>query len=89
MKPTAEELERALIEAENMREQGDDPDYLSKSLLYLHNRVEKLDQAFNAANQYMRFGQEEHEHAELLKALEVVRKQEESEQEREKQAFGL
>ena len=89
MKPTADELEKALTEAENMREQGNDPDHLSKSLLYLHKRLEKLEKVFDAANQYMRFGQEEHEHAELLKALDVVRRQEESEQNQEKQDFGL
>jgi len=89
MKPSANELAKALAMAEVMRESDDDPECLSKAFLYLYQRVEKLERVFNAANQYMRFGQEEHEHTVLLQALEAARDLESFEKMEDKEDFGL
>ncbi|NOY66958.1 MAG: hypothetical protein GXP13_06070 [Gammaproteobacteria bacterium] len=89
MKPDTNELNKALAAAEAMRESGEDPDFISKSLLYLYQRVNKLEKVFNASSQYMHFGQEEHEHAVLLKALESARELEGFEKMEEKENLGI
>jgi len=89
MKPSANELKKALAAAEVMRESGEDPEYLSKSLLYLFHRVESLEKVFNTASQYMRFGQDEHEHTLLIKALESARELEDAEKMQDKEEFGI
>jgi len=73
MKPDSDELQQALAMAETMRETDGDPHYLAKSLIYLNHRAEVLEKVYAAANRYMRFGQGEHEHAQLLQALEAAR----------------
>lgn len=50
MKPDTNELNKALAIAEVMRESGEDPDFLSMLLLYLYQRVNKLEKVFNASN---------------------------------------
>ena len=89
MKPTKEQFERALTSASQMHVSGQDPECMAQSLLYLNQRVRILEQVFDAANAYMRFGQDEREHAVLLKALEAAREQEEAEVKLETQDFGL
>ena len=89
LKPTKEELQAALEEAERMREDSDDPYYMARSLLYLNGRTEALEKVFEAAVRYMKFGQEEHEHAELLKVIEAARKKEEKDILENTQDFGL
>lgn len=73
--PTAEELNEALDDAERIREQGD-PVHLARALFYLHRRNGFLEKVFQAAELYVQFGQEEHEHSMLLKAIEEAREQE-------------
>ena len=77
MKPTAEELNVALAEAQRMREQGEDNFHLAKSLLNLNYRQQHYDVLFQAVEHYLRSGQAEQEHAQLLKALEQVRQMDE------------
>jgi len=89
MKPDAKQLAQALAQAEHMREIDDDQYYLSKSLIYMAHRVEALEKAVDLANKYMRFGQDEHVHAELLHALDAVRTQESTETRQDKEDFGL
>lgn len=89
LKPTKEELQAALEEAERMREESDDPYYMSRSLLYLNGRVESLEKVFDAAVRYMKFGQGEHEHAELLKVIEAARAKEEKDLLENTEDFGL
>ena len=89
MKPSTNELEKALAMAEAMRESGEDPDFLSKSIMYLNQRVEVLEKVFDAANHYMRFGQEEREHTVLLQALESARELESFEEKEGKHDFGV
>ena len=77
MKPTVEELRQALAEAERLRETNQDGCFLAKSLLYQHARLEHLEEVRRRAERLVNFGQHEHEHAQLIRALDAARKAEE------------
>lgn len=68
-KPTTTELRQALDRAIAMRESGNDPDFLAKSLLNLHYRTLKLERALEAAKRYLHSGQSATEHRLLLQAV--------------------
>jgi len=76
LKPDDRELRKALDAAEKMRKEGRDPDHIAKSLLYLQHRMAFLETVFDAASKYIHFGQEEREHAELVRAIEAVKREE-------------
>ncbi len=86
--PTEKEMQEALDEAERMREQ-DDPNHLAKALLYLNRRNDFLEKVNSTADRYIRFGQEEHEHAELILAIEKARSQKEHDSGIEDEKTGL
>jgi len=73
LKPTDDELHTALTEAQRMYDRGADPHHLARSLLYHEHRVRLLEAVFDAAKQYLQFGQEEHAHAVLANAIEAAR----------------
>lgn len=89
MKPTSDEMHQAMAMAQSMRETDADAHYLAKSLIYLNHRTELLEKVMAAANQYIRFGQGEHEHAQLLQALEAARLSEDHENQSEDHKLGL
>ncbi len=89
LKPTDHELQAALAEAERLREQGADPHYLARSLYYLDHRVRLLEAVFDAAKNYLQFGQEEHEHAILANAIEAARSGELHDREQDDETLGL
>ena len=89
MKPSSKEMHQAMEMANLMRETDGDPHFLAKSLIYLNHRNEMLERINKAANHYMRFGQAENEHAELLRALEAARLDEEHESQQEDHGLGL
>ncbi len=68
-KPTEEELKQALAEVSRMREQGDDPHFVAKSLLNLHYRFKLLEKVLQATERYLHSGQAVHEHTVLVKAI--------------------
>lgn len=68
-KPTASELRQALDRAITLRESGNDPDFLAKSLLNLHYRVLKLERALEMSKRYLHSGQGATEHRLLLQAV--------------------
>ena len=68
-KPTEEELKKALAEASRMREQGEDPHFVAKSLLNTHYRFKYLERVLHAAEHYLHSGQAVHEHTQLVKAI--------------------
>lgn len=88
-KPTDEELRMALAEAERMREQDADPRHVARSLQYLARRVQLLETVFDAAKNYLHFGQEEREHAILDNAIEAVRRGELHDREQDTDTLGL
>ncbi|MEJ2345056.1 MAG: hypothetical protein P8076_09360 [Gammaproteobacteria bacterium] len=80
-KPTGRELQEALAEAGRMRESGEDPHHVGKSLLNLNYRLSYLQRVLHAADAFLRYGQEAHLHAELLRAVEDAKAVEEQEPE--------
>ena len=89
MKPTSDQIRRALVAAEAMRERGEDPDALALTLLYLKRHCERLEPVFLHAERYLGFGQDEGEHRRLVRAIEQARRGEAKEAGSEAQDFGL
>ena len=87
--PTDKEMQEALDEAERMRGQNDDPNHMARALLYLNRRNGFLEDVNSVADRYIRFGQEEHEHAELVLAIEKARSQEQHDFGMESDKTGL
>jgi len=79
MKPTANELEMAIVAAEAMRESGADEHHVARTLLYLYQRLQELENVRAAAENYLHSGQEERRHAELVQAIEAARQAEQRE----------
>ncbi len=75
-KPTEQELAMALKYAKHMREQGEDPQYIAKSLLSHHYRIGYLEDVMLAVERFLRSGMAEDEHKRLLKAVERAREAE-------------
>jgi len=71
-KPTKEELKIALEEAGRMREQGEDPHFIAKSLLNLNYRMGFLEKVMRATEVYLR-GEGGHEHSVLLRTIEEAK----------------
>lgn len=68
--PSEEELKQALEFAGKMREQGEDPKFIAKSLLNHHYRLKKMEKVVETVKLYLRSGQSTMEHAKLVRALE-------------------
>lgn len=88
MKPSADELKQALAEAERLRAINADQHHLAKAMLYQHERLQHLEEVRRLAERLMNFGQDEHDHALLVKALGAARHAEEQAG-REEGDFGL
>jgi hypothetical protein len=71
--PTKEQLTEALQEAARMREAGEDPHFLAKSLLSLNYRFIELEHVYQAIEHFINSGQAAETHAALVKALEHYR----------------
>lgn len=72
-RPTAEELDTALREAARMREAGEDPHLLAKSLLNLNYRVRYLEDVMHKADLYLHSRAGALEHADLVTAIARAR----------------
>lgn len=88
-KPTKEELESALALARQMREQGNDPKFIAKSLLSHHYRIGYLEEVMLAVEKYLLSGMADSEHQHLLKALERARQAEARTSQKEAGDLGL
>ncbi|WP_051301778.1 hypothetical protein [Sedimenticola selenatireducens] len=89
MKPTTEQLSNALQTAERMREQGEDPDFLAKTLLYLHRRDETLEKVLEHLELFLRFGLPVEEHMKLVRLVEEAKAQQRMEQGEGADKLGL
>jgi len=89
MKPTPEELRNALQKAERMRDQGDDPDFLAKTLLYLRRRDETLEKVLEHLELFLRFGLPVEEHVKLVRLVEEAQAQQRMERGEEVDNLGL
>ncbi len=72
--PTEEELRTALAEAGRMREQGDDPHFIAKSLLNLNYQNGHLMEVLRLTDRFLRTGMTVVEHQKLKKAIENTRR---------------
>jgi hypothetical protein len=88
-KPSEDEIKQALAEAVRMREQGDDPHFLAKTLLNHHYRLGYLQEVLQAVERYLHSGMAEPEHAHLLRTLEKARRAEERTAKVEHRDLGL
>lgn len=68
-KPTDQEYDVALRTAELLHVEARDPKFLGKTLLYLDQRRAHLEQVLDRADRYLVAGQDEHNHALLLKSI--------------------
>lgn len=68
-KPTEQEFKQALQKAGLMREQGDDPDFIAKSLLNLNYRFDVWQKVISAVKLYLHSGEGTTEHTRLVAAL--------------------
>ena len=71
-KPTETERQQAMATAIKMRETGNDPDFVAKSLLNLNYRVQKLERVMTATRRYLHAGQSTSDHLHLIQALQAA-----------------
>ncbi len=76
-RPTEEALDTALQAAERMRILGVDPHHLARSLLYLQQRNERLEEVLRWVDRYLRFGLAEKEQAQLRRLVQRLREEDE------------
>jgi hypothetical protein len=89
VKPSDQELKAALAEAEQIRESGEDPHFLAKSLLYLHQRNQDLEKVLEHAERYIQFGLPVEEHTQLQLLLEEAKTRELRSMGKESEEMGL
>jgi CBS domain-containing protein len=77
LKPTTDQFVTALRAAESMYVEGHDPGFVGKALLYLEQRRAYLEKVLVLADRYLATGQDEHNHALLLKAVLAAKRAEE------------
>jgi hypothetical protein len=73
MKPTDNELEIAIVAAERLCETAADEHHVARTLLYLYERLDKLEQVRAAAEDFLHSGQEDPQYEALARALEAAR----------------
>ena len=78
--PDPDTRQRALAEAERLREAGD-PAGLGHLALWQAERLAVLEPVFELAERYLLMGQSESDHRRLLRALEAARAQRHAEDE--------
>jgi CBS domain-containing protein len=76
-KPTPDQYAAALRAADALYVQGHDPNAVAKTLLYLDERRAYLEKVLVLADRYLTAGQDEHNHALLLKAVLAAKRAEE------------
>jgi CBS domain-containing protein len=76
-KPTDQEYGIALQAAQVLHVEAHDPKFLGKTLLYLDQRRAYLEKVLALADRYLVAGQDEHNHAQLLKSILAAKRVEE------------
>lgn len=88
-KPSDNEINTAIQQAEQMRIQNDDAHHVAKVLLHLNNKAKILDKIFHASDAYVNHGGFPQQHAELARALEEIKKLEMTERDSDETDIGL
>lgn len=89
LKPSDEEFATALAAAETAYVSDRDSRFLGKGFLYLAQRRAYLEKVFALADRFLRGGQDEHQHAMLLKAILAAKRAEERATQEAKVPFPL
>lgn len=87
--PSEEEVKAALAEAARMREQGEDPHFVAKTLLNLNYRMKYMERVLEAAELYFRSGMAVIENQRLRKAITEARAASARTASEERESFGL
>lgn len=87
--PSEEEVKVALAEAARMREQGEDPHFVAKTLLNLNYRMKYMERVLEAAELYFRSGMAVIENQRLRKAITEARAASARTASEERESFGL
>jgi len=74
--PESDELKSALAASEAMRAEGNDPRHIAKSLRYLYERCEGLEELLQITDRFLRFGMAEHELSEMRRLVNHLRENE-------------
>ena len=88
-KPTDEELDIALKTAISMRENGDDPFNLAKSLLSHNFRMKHMEQVLAIADRYCNMGMAQRELTHLVRAIDKAKNAESYTSQTQEERFGL
>lgn len=88
-KPSDLELKIALNKAVEMKEQGNDADYLAKAFLNHHYRLTYLEEVLKLADRFMNHGMGDHERMELLRSIDKAKQAEYRTANLEREDFGL
>jgi hypothetical protein len=88
-KPTDTELKRALHKAIEMKERGNDPDFIAKALLNHNYRLKHLTEVLKAADRFMNHGMADRERTALLHAIIKANEAEDRTAGFEREDFGL
>lgn len=76
-RPTDDEFAKAMSTALILHVEARDPRHIGKSMLYLHQRCGYLEKVLELADRFLRTGQDEQNHALLLKAIHAAKRAEE------------
>jgi len=88
-KPDISIYKEALNYAKQLREQDNDPHALGHTMLYLAERNHKLDEVAKCAAAYIRFGQDQQLHRDLVQALNKFADYDAEAETMEEPRFGL
>lgn len=88
-KPSDNELKIALNKAIEMKEHNNDENFIAKTLINHHYRIRYLEDVLKIADRYMNHGMADHEHTQLLRAIEKAKNAEERTSGNEHEDFGL
>lgn len=89
MKPTSDQMDIALAEAERLRDREEDTQHLALCLLFLQRRNEVLEDLLESVEHYLNSGHAPREHSQMIKAVDAARHQMWEESESEPPNFGL
>ena len=87
--PTKEELDTAIKEVIRMRESGDDPLFVAKTLLHHHWLLEQMEKVVKAADLYLHSGHGSREHTMLVKAIENAKNASRDSTDHDRGEYGL
>ena len=87
--PTKEELDTAIKEVIRMRESGDDPLFVGKTLLHHHWLLEQMEKVVKAADLYLHSGHGSREHTMLVKAIENAKNASRDSTDHDRGEYGL